>query len=90
MSASTLKAFVRMGADETISLVQSEGVKPDPVLPPLVKILEEGQVTESLDEFTTELIGDKETKFKPPGEKITEFDVHPKEGGGRVIANELS
>lgn len=82
MSAATLKAFVRMGADETISLVQSEGVKPDPVLPPLIKILDEGQVTESLDEFTSDILSEKETKFKPFGEKITEFDVHPKEGGG--------
>ena len=81
MSAATLKAFVRTSADETISLLQSEGVKPDPVLPPLIKILNEGQVTESLDEFTAEIISDKETKFKPIGEKITEFDVHPREGG---------
>ena len=82
MSAATLKAFVRMSADETISLLQSEGVKPDPVLPPLIKILDEGQVTESLDEFTTDILSEKETKFKPFGEKVTEFDVHPKEGGG--------
>ena len=44
MSASSLKAFVKMKADETISLLQSEGVEPDPVLPPLIKILAEGQV----------------------------------------------
>ena len=82
MSAATLKAFVRMTADETMSALQSEGVKPDPVLPPLVKILAEGQVTENINDFTTEILSEKEVKFKPHGEKITEFDVHPRTDGG--------
>lgn len=82
MSAASLKAYVRMRADETMTLLQSEGVKPDPVVPPLLKILADGQGTESLDEFSSEILSDKETKFKPHGEKITEFEVYPKAGGG--------
>jgi len=82
MGASSLKTFVRMKADETMSLLQSEGVKPDPVLPPLIKILAEGQCTESVDAFTSEILSDEEVKFKPHGEKVTEFEVHPKAGGG--------
>ena len=74
-----------MKADETISLLQSEGVEPDPVLPPLIKILAEGQVTENLDAFTAEMLSDREVKFKPHGEKITEFEVQPKAGGGKLI-----
>ena len=83
MSAASLKAYARMKADETISLSQSEGVKPDPVLPPLVKILAEGQVTENVDAFTAEILSDRETKFKPQGEKITEFEIHDTKDEGR-------
>ena len=83
MSAASLKAYVRMRADETMTLLQSEGVKPDPVVPPLLKILADGQGTESLDEFSSEILSDKETKFKPHGEKITEFEVYPTAGGGK-------
>ena len=75
MSAASLKTFVRMTADETISLTQSQGVNPDPVLPPLVKIFAEGQVAENLNTFEAELLSEKEKKFKPHGEKVTEFDV---------------
>ena len=78
-----MKAYARMKADETISLSQSEGVKPDPVLPPLVKILAEGQVTENVDAFTAEILSDRETKFKPQGEKITEFEIHDTKDEGR-------
>lgn len=84
MSAASLKAYARMKADETISLSQSEGVKPDPVLPPLVKILAEGQVTENADAFTAEILSDRETKFKPHGEKITEFEIHDTKDEGRI------
>ena len=83
MSAATLKAYARMKADETISPSQSEGVQPDPVLPPLVKILAEGQVTENVDAFTTEILSDKETKFKPCGEKITEFEIQETKDEGK-------
>ena len=84
MSAASLKAYARMKADETISPSQSEGVQPDPVLPPLVKILAEGQVTESVDAFTTEILSDKETKFKPYGEKITEFEIQESKDEGKL------
>ena len=44
MTASSLKAFVRMSADETISKAKSGGVDPDPVLPPLLELLAPEQV----------------------------------------------
>jgi hypothetical protein len=44
MTASSLKAFVRMKADETISKAKSGGVDPDPVLPPLLELLAPEQV----------------------------------------------
>jgi hypothetical protein len=44
MSASTLKGFVRMKADETISKQRSGGVDPDPVIPPILEILAPNQV----------------------------------------------
>lgn len=44
MSASTLKGFVRMKADETISKARSGGVDPDPVIPPILEILAPNQV----------------------------------------------
>ena len=81
MSAATLKAFVRMKAEETLSLEMSEGVSPDPVIPPLVKILAEDQVTENLNSFTAEILSEKETKFVPHGEKIAEFQAQPRDGG---------
>jgi len=89
MSAASLKAYARMNADETITLSQSEGVKPDLVLPPLVKILAEGQVTESIDAFTTEIQSDRETKFKPQGEKITEFEIHDTKDEGKARTYEI-
>ena len=81
MSAATLKAFVRMKAEETLSPEMSEGVSPDPVIPPLVKILAEDQVTENLNSFTAEILSEKETKFVPHGEKISEFQAQPRDGG---------
>ena len=87
MSAASLKAYARMNADETITLSQSEGVKPDLVLSPLVKILAEGQVTESIGAFTTEIQSDRETKFKPQGEKITEFEIHDTKDEGKKPKN---
>ncbi len=44
MSASTLKGFVHMQADETISKQRSGGVDPDPVIPPILEILAPNQV----------------------------------------------
>ena len=44
MTASTLKAFIRMKSDEVISMKMSGDVKPDPVIPPLLKILAPEQV----------------------------------------------
>ena len=84
MSAATLKAFVRMKAEETLSLEMSEGVSPDPVIPPLVKILAEDQVTENLNTFTAEMLSEKETKFAPHGEKIAEFQAQPRDGGSKT------
>ena len=81
MSAATLKTFARMKADETLSLDMSEGVSPDPVLPPLIKILAEDQVTENVNSFTAEVLSEKETKFVPHGEKIAECEVQPRDGG---------
>ena len=44
MTSSSLKVFVGMKADETISNAMSKGVDPDPVLPPLLDLLAPGQV----------------------------------------------
>ncbi len=44
MTASTLKAFIRMKSDEVISMKMSGDVKPDPVIPPLLEILAPDQV----------------------------------------------
>ena len=43
----------------------------------------EGQVTESVDAFTAEILSDREKKFKPHGEKITEFEIHDTKDEGK-------
>lgn len=51
MTASTLKAFVTMKSDETISKSKSGGVEPDAVVQPLLKILAPDQVGPYIDLF---------------------------------------
>jgi hypothetical protein len=63
-----------MRADETINEDKNEGVEPDPVIPPLLDILAPGQVIiENETEFRNYLDSDAAIKFRPFGEKLTEF-----------------
>lgn len=75
MTASTLKAFIRMKSDEVISMKMSGDVKPDPVIPPLLEILAPDQaIVDNIDEFRKYVNSDKEIKFVPFGEKIDSFE----------------
>lgn len=87
MTAASLKAYVKVSSDETVGA--SEGFDPDPVLPPLVKVLAPGQLTENLDEFLAELEGKAETEFVPFGQKVAGFggdegDSVDASGSGKV------
>ena len=72
MSAGSLKAAMWEDKDATVSAADLDGVQPDPVLPPLAKLLAEGQLAQSKEDFRREA-GKEEAAFKPMGEKIIEF-----------------
>lgn len=75
MCASTLKTFIGMSYDEKLDKARSDGVEPDPVIEPLLKIMAEGQVVDSKEALLNHLNSEKVKKFVPMGSKIDEFVV---------------
>ena len=55
MCASTLKTFIGMSYDEKLDKARSDGVEPDPVIEPLLKIMAEGQVVDSKEALLNHL-----------------------------------
>ena len=77
MAADTLKGFLRFKAQESLTADQCDGVKPDPIIEPLRKILAPDQVTDNLNEFETMITKSDSSggkKFEPFGSKISEFE----------------
>lgn len=75
MSASTLKTYIGMNFAEKADKARTGGVDPDPVIEPLLKILAEGQATESKEEMLAHMNSDKVKNFRPHGNKIDSFTV---------------
>ena len=55
MCASTLKTYIGMSYDEKLDKARSDGVDPDPVIEPLLKIMAEGQVVDSKEALLNHL-----------------------------------
>lgn len=72
MSCGALKAFLDVKYDSKIRPEENDGVGPDPVLPPITKLLAPEQLASNLEDFKTHLT-QEEQKFKPIGEKVHEF-----------------
>ena len=77
MTAATLKTRISFDCEETMK--EKDGVKPDPVLEPLIKILAENQVAKNEDEFKSEF--EKDKKFRPFGKKLSEYATKSGETG---------
>ena len=72
MTAADMKAFIDVKYSHKVNIGEGDGVPPDPVLEPLVKLLAPGQLCKSRDELATALKKECNT-FTPYGEKITEW-----------------
>ena len=72
-SAGSLKAFIKYKCKEELPPNNEDDVKPDPIAEPLLKILAEDQVAPNEVAFYAEV--DKETAFKPMGDKISEWKI---------------
>jgi len=77
MTAATLKTKLSFDCAETMP--EKDGVKADPVLDPLIKILGENQVAKNDDEFKSEF--EKDKAFKPFGKKLSEYATKSAETG---------
>ncbi|XP_040583195.1 histone acetyltransferase type B catalytic subunit isoform X1 [Lepeophtheirus salmonis] len=82
MTAGSLKCYLNQTADETINPKKAEGVLPDEVIPPLVKLLAPGQALSSLSEFLKAVKKDEE--FTPIGNKLSSFTL---DGSDKVVRN---
>lgn len=82
LSAAGMQAYVTQYSGEPIdpgSFPDAGDMKADEVLPPIVKLMADGQVCKSLGEFRNYLLKE-EPKFKPLGEKIHEWEAGAAEG----------
>ncbi len=66
MTAGSLRA--KLGFDSEGSLPEGDGVKPDPVLEPLLELLADGQAAKNDAEWREAV--DKDKEFRPAGEKV--------------------
>eukprot|EP00096_Caligus_rogercresseyi_P006949 TRINITY_DN2404_c0_g1_i1.p1 TRINITY_DN2404_c0_g1~~TRINITY_DN2404_c0_g1_i1.p1 ORF type:complete len:414 (+),score=147.35 TRINITY_DN2404_c0_g1_i1:75-1316(+) len=82
MTAGSLKVYLNQSSEETINRKRSEGVEPDPVIPPLAKLLAPGQALGSLSDFLKAL--KKDETFIPPGKKLSSFTL---DGSDKVVRN---
>ncbi len=74
LSAGGLQAFISRCAGDPLpkDLAEKEGLKADELVAPLVKLMADGQVSNSLGEFR-KYLREEEPKFKPLGEKVHEW-----------------
>ena len=84
MTAASLRAWVDHSytekvTDDTVkAAAELDGIEADPVVPPLVEVLAEGQLAKNADEFRAAVKADE--TFKPMGDKVHEFTVKKAEG----------
>jgi len=89
LTADTMKGYLRMKSEETLTPEKCEGVEPDPVIDPMLQLLAPRQASESLEEFQSQVAKAEEKAFQPFGSKIGEFQVEPKNGGGEAASYEV-
>lgn len=73
MSAATLRTFLTHGYEDKVDPANTDGVKADDLIDPLVKILAPESFTFSKEEFMKDLDSENEKNFRPPGEMINSF-----------------
>jgi histone acetyltransferase 1 len=73
MASGSLQTFLSYSYSCKVDPVKTDGVKPDDVIKPLIKILAPGSFTENKDEFIKYLTSTKETGFRPMGELLHNF-----------------
>jgi len=81
LTADSMKAYLRMKADETLTAEKCEGVQPDPVVEPMIKLLAPDQATQNLENFQATVAKGDKAAFQPFGSKIAEFKVESREDG---------
>ena len=81
LTADSMKGYLRMKADETLTAEKCEGVQPDPVVEPMIKLLAPDQATQNLDNFQATVAKGDKAAFQPFGSKIAEFKVESREDG---------
>ena len=76
--AGSLRAHLEYKHDATLNdaadVKADEDVKPDPILPPIIKLLAEDQVAANEEAFRVS-IRKEEAAFKPLGEKVTDWTL---------------
>merc|ERR1712029_181304 len=80
MTADTMRGYLRMKSEETLTAEKCDGVEPDPVIAPMLDILAPYQATESLEEFQAQVTKAEEKAFQPFGSKIAEFQGSSRDG----------
>jgi len=73
MASGSLQSFLSYSYSSKVDPVKTDGVKPDDVIDPLIKILSPASFTENKDEFIKYLSSTKETGFRPMGELLHNF-----------------
>lgn len=73
MSAASLRAHVSHSYEDKIDPANTDGVKADDVVEPVVKVLAPESFTLSKEEFIRELESENETGFRPMGELVNSF-----------------
>jgi len=73
MSSGSLQSFINYKYSRKVDPAKTDGVSPDDVVTPIVKILGPESFTESKDEFIKYLTSPAETSFRPPGEMVHSF-----------------
>ena len=89
LTADSMKAYLRMKADETLTPEKCEGVTPDPVIEPMRKLLAPDQATQSLEDFQATVAKADRAAFQPFGSKIGEFKVESSGEGGQESCFEV-
>jgi len=75
MAASSLKAYLGHSYEDKVDPSNTDGVKADDVLEPIVKILAPESYTLNKEEFMRDIESDAEVGFKPMGELLNSFEA---------------
>jgi len=78
MSSGSLYSYINYTYSGKVDPAKTDGVTPDDVVTPLIKILAPGSFTESKEEFTKHLASTDETGFRPMGEMVHSFKSNDK------------